>query len=57
MLYKSPSNKRKILSATILLTLLVSALAGTVLIESGEADPMPAVPQVVNIKVQSPIKK
>ena len=58
MLNKSPSSKRKILTATLLLTLLVSALTGTLLVALGRANPIgmiyPHDPHAV-ITVQSPL--
>ena len=59
MLYKSPSNKRKILTATLLLTLLFSALTATLLIGNVTANPTlpPAPPpETITIKVQSPVR-
>ena len=60
MLDKNPSNKRRILSATLLSTLLISTLTATLLIGNATANPI--MPPWINplekitIKVQSPVK-
>ena len=56
---KSPSSKRKILTATILSTLLISALTATLLIGNVTANPtLPPSPppERITIKVQSPVR-
>jgi hypothetical protein len=56
MLYKSPSNKRKILTATLLLTLLISALTATLLINNATASvPTELDTRELRVSVMSPI--
>ena len=58
MLDKSPKGKRRILTATLLLTLLISALTATLLINDATASspPVPE-PRRIYVSVKSPISK